>query len=559
MSLSNPSGHCQAGLKITKMIRPDRSTFELALECYQAGNLEEARRHCVALSDSGKATARSCCLLSVIANALGDYDAALQSANASLKLSPEYQAAWLNKASALINLGRARDALTPLDNLLSLNPVNYQGIVMRGLACLYSGDFDSAISSYENARSMNPGDTETLVRLADAYEHVHRLEEATNILATVLERQPGHAEASVIAARIERRNKDYQSAWERLGNIETSGLNNHDREAVYSEMGLVADRLGQYAQAFGAFASSNRAAEARNAGKYDYRTYVKRIHNYKDAFNAGTIAGWTDFSPTDQDRPAPIFLVGFPRSGTTLTEQILSAHSRIYTSNELPVISNLAFSMEKLCPGKGRQFPFDLGDLSDADIRILREEYWRRVAKSGATGAADQRYLDKLPLNITATGFIRRIFPDAKIIFACRDPRDVCLSCFFQRFNSNKAMAAFFRLETTARLYAEVMDLWFHYRDVLDCDIYESRYEELTVDFETNARALISFSGESWEDSVLGFYEKDRYRDVLTPSYQDISTPVYTRSVGRWKHYARELEPVMGVLEPFVRKLGYAV
>ena len=136
---------------------------------------------------------------------------------------------------------------------------------------------------------------------------------------------------------------------------------------------------------------------------------------------------------------------------------------------------------------------------------------------------SDKRYLDKLPFNLVELSFILRIFPEAKIIFACRDPRDVCLSCFFQRFRSNNAMAAFEDIHTTAELYAAVLDLWFHYNNIFDHEIYKSKYEDLVTNFESNARNLIQFIDEPWEDSILDYHNKNNRRNVLTPSYQDIS------------------------------------
>jgi hypothetical protein len=153
---------------------------------------------------------------------------------------------------------------------------------------------------------------------------------------------------------------------------------------------------------------------------------------------------------------------------------------------------------------------------------------------------------------------VYRLFPDARVIVVLRDPRDCCLSCFMQPFLPNQAMVNFLTLKQTVRFYAAVMDLWRHYRSELDLNYIEVRYEDLVEQFEPTARRLVDFVGEPWNDAVMKFFEHARTRDVRTPSYAAVASPIYSRAVGRWQHYHAQMEPVLEILQPYVAEFGYA-
>ena len=142
--------------------------------------------------------------------------------------------------------------------------------------------------------------------------------------------------------------------------------------------------------------------------------------------------------------------------------------------------------------------------------------------------------VDKLPLNIIQLGFINRVFPDSPVIVAVRDPRDCCLSAFMQDFRLNPAMLHMITLESSARFYDRVMDLWIHYRDTLDLNYFQYRYEDLVGDFERVTRELLQFIDEEWDDQVSEFYRSAQTRRISTPSYQDVTRPLYSRSLQRW-------------------------
>jgi hypothetical protein len=256
------------------------------------------------------------------------------------------------------------------------------------------------------------------------------------------------------------------------------------------------------------------------------------------------------------DKPSPLFLVGFPRSGTTLTEQALASLDQIVPSDEKPFLSHLIRELPAFL-NRPFSYPEDLGKLNTEELVKLRTRYWTLVDSMIGMPGNGKILLDKLPLNIIDLGMVYRLFPDARVIVVIRDPRDCCLSCFMQPFKLNQSMVNFLSLEQSAKFYAVIMDLLAHYREALDLQFLEIRYEDLVADFETEARRLIDFSGEDWDDTVLRYFEHARKRNVSTPSYSAVASPVYSRAIGRWQNYTQQMHPVLKILEPYINKFGY--
>ena len=237
-------------------------------------------------------------------------------------------------------------------------------------------------------------------------------------------------------------------------------------------------------------------------------------------------------------------------------EQILESHPHLTGSREEPLLTRLLDSTATLI-GRPFAYPEGLDGLAPAELHTLRAEYWRLARQQVGPEVDTRRLVDKLPLNIIELGFIHRLFPDAKIIVALRDPRDVCLSCYMQSFELNQAMVNFLDLEGTTRLYAAVMDLWRHYRALPELDTFVYRYEDLIDDVEAMARRLLEFLGEPWDPTVLRYHEIARKRYANTPSYQNVTLPIYRKAIGRWRSYAEQLAPHLNVLQPFLEEFGY--
>ena len=256
--------------------------------------------------------------------------------------------------------------------------------------------------------------------------------------------------------------------------------------------------------------------------------------------------------------PCPAFLLGFPRSGTTLMEQVLLAHPGVASVDEEELLGETLRAMQQTI-GRSLAYPDELGSLSDHERVALRRDYHRRL--QAQLGLDDQawpaRVVDKMPLNLVHVEFIRSLFPDAPLLVMLRDPRDCTLSGFMQSFVPTVAMIHFDSITSSATLYARVMDCWLQVRQLPDLRSLELRYEDLVDDLETQARRAVDHLGLPWDDAVLAYREGMAGRYISTPSRQDVARPIFARARGRWCRYQAQLEPVLPVLAPYVQALGY--
>jgi hypothetical protein len=254
-----------------------------------------------------------------------------------------------------------------------------------------------------------------------------------------------------------------------------------------------------------------------------------------------------------------VFLVGFPRSGTTMTENVLGALPGTITTDEEPVLTSVMQLAAKMAGSPAAPDMIAAFDrLSHEQLDELRAEYWRSVARLVSPDAAKAPLLvDKAPLRFIHSVFLSLLFPKSRMIFVVRDPRDCCLSCFFQDFAISASLVQFLTLETTGDTYAEVMTFWMRARTKIRIPFLEVRYEDLVTDFEPNARKLVEFIGREWSDDILRFNEKVGGRAIRTPSYRSVTEKVNTRAIGKWSKYESHLGPLIERVRPFLEPLGY--
>jgi hypothetical protein len=246
-----------------------------------------------------------------------------------------------------------------------------------------------------------------------------------------------------------------------------------------------------------------------------------------------------------------VFLVGFPRSGTTLLEVVLDGHPGVVSLEEHELLGAgvLRYMRE----------PLDFGALtraSETDLAAVRAAYWDGVQRAGVDPAG-KVFIDKHPLNTLKLPLIARLFPRAKILFALRDPRDVVLSCFRRRFKMNPAMYELLTLAGAAAFYGAVMEFAETARSMLGLDWRSVRYEALMADFEGEMRNLCEFLSISWSDELLRFADRAREREHATPSTAQLARGLNLSSSGQWRHYAIHLQAVLPVLEPWLQRFGY--
>lgn len=238
----------------------------------------------------------------------------------------------------------------------------------------------------------------------------------------------------------------------------------------------------------------------------------------------------------------PAFVVGFPRSGTTLLERILSAHPDVVITDEIPVLSEIVQHFSKIT-GLKEEYPAALLQLDEQKLEALRKGYWGCSQHFGVHCPPHKLQIHKLPLDIRNLGLIHALFPEAKVIVPRRNPQDCILSGYMQTFNFNPAMSHFYSLETIAQLYKDVFSLYQTYKNALpDLQIYEYQYEDLVVDPKKILKEIIQFVGLNWSDDLMNYRESKSEIPIRTPSYKAIQQPIYKTARERWRNYQQYLD-----------------
>ena len=249
---------------------------------------------------------------------------------------------------------------------------------------------------------------------------------------------------------------------------------------------------------------------------------------------------------------SPVFLIGFPRSGTTLLNRILSAHPDISVLDEKPTTTDLLHELDAVTGNAGNLFQ----PLSGEERSDLIANYLERIDDCGGDRNAPV-VIDKMPLNVVNAAQLSHVFPQAKFIFALRHPCDAVLSCFMQHFAPNDAMSNFYTLKDAAKLYDAVMSLWVKYEEHFPLRTHYVKYEVLVSNIEAAIRPLLEFLELQWENEILDYSMHSRSEPVATPSYRQISEPVHNKSVYRWRNYESVMSSQIKMLAPWVKHFGY--
>jgi tetratricopeptide (TPR) repeat protein len=535
----------------------------LGLACQHSGNKEKARDYFERAIRADNTFGPAFYNLALLYDGEGRIQQALAALQEAERSRPGHIPTLTKLAQLLARLDYPKEAIDYYLHCLRLDPDNAQLHFELGNIYQTIRHNQEAVNALQKAISLSPDLYDAKAKLADVLESMNRLDEAKKIADNLLSLSPDQPLANLVLAKIERRDGKLETAKQRLQKVSAilskNNANNDIHAGILTELGITLDRLGEYDEAFSAFSQANQQmAHLPSSKLVDPQRAFHIIENYRGWLNnksKAVLITSAEFH-TNDTLPTPIFLVGFPRSGTTLTEQILAAYENVTTADELPVLHQIVSNIGQILNSDCNSTSC-LDTLDESAIIILRQYYWKQMTTALGNKILNRHFIDKMPLNIIHLGLIERIFPDAKIIVALRDPRDVCLSCFMQLFHVNESMAQFLDLSTTTKYYAAAMGLWLDYREKLQLNWMESRYEDIVSDLERSTTRLSDFLQLEKSGTTANFYQKAADRVISTPSYQDVTKPVYQRAVGRWQHYAKYLEPYINELEPFIQAFGY--
>ena len=462
---------------------------------------------------------------------LGRLEDALASYRKALAINPSYAEAHSNLGSVLQSLGRLEDAFASYLNALTLNPDFAEAHSNLGSLQQRIGQVDEAVASYLKALEISPELAVAHSNLGEALMALGKMEEAENHLSRAVELSSGGAKPLAIAlTHIPCRPNDPRFDQLEAVYARRESLPFDDRIELSFAMGKTLEGIGQYDRSFAAYEEGNRLYAQRHpfdeAAVEDHLAKTCSVFGPELFRQYATVAGRL---PATRDDRVPVFIVGMPRSGTTLIEQILSSHSAIFGAGELSKLGELARRVEILS--------LDLATLSA--LRRLGEEYLDHVQK---LAPVTRYFTDKMPANYRHLGLIHMMLPNAKIIHSVRDPMDTCFSCFALHFTSGQRFS--YDLGALGRHYVRYKKLMAHWHNVLPSGrIIDVRYEDNIADPEHEARQMLDLLGLPWDPACLKFYENKR--TVQTASLGQVRRPIYSSSVARWKRFEKHLGPLL--------------
>lgn len=465
----------------------------------------------------------------------------------AIRLKPDYAQAWNHLAYALDLMHRAAEAEEAYRTALRLAPHMGEAWGNLGNILRFKGKVDEALSAYENAILHAPKMAMAYDLLCALLENANRLEAIPGVLEKARQNIPGDPVTLLLEAKIERHRKDFDKAIALLepyvGREDSAGMK------IGYELGRLYDSAGRHDDAYKILSHANRLMESvKSFQAIDRDSIFTDIDRAEGLLNLVPLENWTPPMPSPEN---PVFLVGFPRSGTTLLDQILTSHSDIFVAEEVPAF-HLCMDYIKDPP-----YPAFLPTLTEKDIREMRSLYFG-AHHEDHDWQKRKIFVDKLPLNHINLPLIHRLFPKAKIIVALRHPNDCVLSCFMQEFRPNVSNVQFTDLDRTAKLYARSMDLLALAQEKLPLEFHTVRYEDILGDFRGSIEPLLNFLGVDWQESVLKYDETARNRTLInTPSATQVTQKIYDHAKYRWKHYEEYLKPVFPILEPYIRRFGY--
>lgn len=489
------------------------------------------------------------------------FDAALELFDKAAHEHPRNVTALLDAARGFGARHEIRRAEEWLDRVVEL--ARGDPVTLHLVAQTYRMIFrpDRAMALFESVVAATSDIPDAFLELALLYERRHRLDEAMALIRKCEHAAPDYPEPRLIEARLHRRLGDDARAESLLQALaESSAANPFLRAQAWADLAEIHDRSGEYDRAMETIGRC-KAIQLQHESTLKPLSdrLIDNFSSLADEVTTAEFARWRDSVDETTRRPTAL-LCGFPRTGTTLLEQVLDAHPGVVSVEELDIFARDTFS-SLWDPGPNGSVRPTIAamDALPAPRRLALRDRYRRMTEEVLNEPIGGRLLlDKNPMLTLLVPAFRRLFPEAVILTALRDPRDVVLSCYLRHLPLNTNSVWFLTIERTARRYAHDMGAWLKLRDKLNGDWLEVHYEEVVADLAGQARRCVAALGLPWNDSVLNYRDRLRGKPVTSPTYEAVTRPLYNSAIGRWHNYERHLRPVLDVLEPFVRAFGYA-
>ena len=496
---------------------------------------DQAKRHYEKATECDKHHFGAWINYGVFMKEIGDFKNAVRCFKNAVMLDGKSTLARYNLAYALFQAEQFSDSAQAFEIFLKMEPNFAPAYHTLGVNQELAGDYDAALKSFEKSLQLEPNQARCYFRIGSVYQVLGRFEDAEPNYRKAIELSPSFGK-SYAALATANRFSDEAEQNEVLDQIATAldgdELDPASRVHFHAAASKLLDQQARYDEAFQHYRAGNDIRDAAIESQHDKESelWAKLQSLYtKEFFSSKPERG--------DSTERPLFIVGMPRSGTTLTEQILASHPRAFGAGELEALGGALTKSARKLSGQV-EYPDFLGDLSSKELAALSGDYLDHYPEEAKLF---DRVTDKLPGNFAHLGTLTLMFPNAKFIYCRRNAIDNCLSCYFQNFSADLWYT--FNLEKLAMYYRMHLDLMDHWRAVLPAQIFEVRYEEMTDDPEPIVRAMLEFCDLEWDDACLNFHETERA--VKTASIWQVRQPMYKTSVAKWKRYEQHLGPLI--------------
>jgi tetratricopeptide (TPR) repeat protein len=470
-------------------------------------------------------------------------DEAAELMRRALTIEPRLDKFHVHYAAILVDQKKIEEAAGALERGLALNPNNHDAYNLMGRVAFERGELRDSLTHYRRALTLKPDLADAYNNMGNALKELGQLDEAHNAFLQSLQLDPeitgvyvNLADSMKFAA-----GDAHLAAMERLA-AKNEGLSKTDRMQLDFALSKAYADLKDYDRSFQHLSAGSAAK--RKTIDYDESATVALFDRIEAIFTRETM---TQKSGGGDPSPMPIFVIGMPRSGTTLVEQIIASHPQVHGAGELQTFNDLILKVRG-ADGNIIPYPDFLGAIAPAALAQLGAQYIAEVRRLAAKdGRADvERITDKMPSNFYFAGLIHLALPNSKIIHTLRDPVDTCVSCFSKLFTGEQNHT--YDLGELGRYYKRYERLMAHWRRVLPAGrILDVRYEEVVADLEGQARAIIAHCGLPWDDRCLSFHRTERA--VRTASASQVRQPIYQSAIGRWRVYEKHLGPLLAALD----------
>ena len=565
---------------------------ERAVQAHKQGAIETAERLCLDVLEMAPDRPGALSVLYQIRRAQGNLSAAEALLRRVVNFDPNNFIATNELALLLMSKGNMAEAEGHARNAVRIAPQNPQAHNLMGMIMTEAQRPRIGEYHYRQVLELSgQRDPILLANLAWNLKNQGRMEEARTLYEESVAAAPEIKQTLMGWARLEEADRQFAAAGEKLDKMDAlwpndAGVmmsrailmgrekkNDEALEVLHAvakqnpdgklgpnellEKGRLLDTMGRHDEAFADFAEGKRLARELSGHQYLDQHALEQTNRLRGFFISGRLRTLPR-AGVRSDVPQPVFVLGFPRSGTTLVEQTLTAHPRIAAGDELPLINDITGLMPRML-NSPLGYPEALAELWMGDQRAgldnLRDYYLQKVEQMGILTEGAAWFTDKMPLNEMHLGLIALLFPESPLIHVIRHPLDIMVSAMSNHFTHGFFCAN--ALETAATHYMRVMDLVQHYRAEMALRYMPIRYEEMVDDQEATVRAILDFIGEPFDERCLAFHENRRY--ARTASYAQVTEKLYDRSRFRHRHYLKHLGPAIEILRPAIERLGYSV